>query len=254
MKPSSWLCILLISNNVASANCCGTSTKTNSASRSIVAPAAEVVSITNIAKVGWQVLASLERSVDARCALFVVSLRFGDNGTDDKEYYRDKLETACLGGWLFKSEIANAFHLVRVLDSDATDAELRKAVSASIALDEGSARDLFCDIVKDFSRPRSDVARQVEDGDYTSFMTQRERVLYIGVYTYFKAVLMQRFSRHLVEHVETDSPPSNETRKVWFDSNSYEKGCLPSDEEIDFVSSIVRNGRGDVSRHRDKQE
>ena len=234
LRPLVFFCGILLACKIIAIDYC----TTNLNIKEIRNQYSEGYPVTNVTKVGWQILSTLERSIDVGCELFIYSLRQCPQSSIDKEYCRKNLKEACLYGKLFTEDIRNAFRIVNVLKDDVYNSiELSKAISATVTLDEEKAREAFLDRVKMWTSPPATSNRK--NIDFKLWMTGKEQYENIVLYAYFKAVLLRTFSSYLEQDIKIDERASARILlKTW---NIREEDDVPSDDEIDFVLNVVTN-------------
>lgn len=229
------LCIVLVACSACAVDCSATNQAARDGEKSRLVQNA---SLTNIVRVGSFVLKTLERSIDEKCAIFIVSLRFIHQRTDTEEFCRTHLISACLSESSFKEEITKSLTMLWHLDANATDAQLQHAVLTFVSLDEDSARDDYYRLVAPMGCPPTSVFRRDKDDDYMRYMTEDEKYRYLLLYSYFKSKLLRSFSASF-ETVRPKSTLSEMKRAVNRSLSEASGSYAPSVEEIKFVLSIV---------------
>lgn len=218
------------------ADCC----KTNLYGKEVMTKYSEGFTVTNVTKVGWQILSTLEGAIDARCVLFLYSLRQCSPGSIDKEICRKKLKEACLYGRLFSVETENAFRVVRALEEGVYDqGELTKDISATVTLNEERAREEFYKRDKMWTSPP--LWSNSKNLEIKFWMTEKEQYENMMLYAYYKSILLKSFCNYLENKVLTDNKMFARFQLTSFDFS--DEDDMPSEDEISFVLSVI-NIRG----------
>jgi len=200
----------------------------------------EVIPVTNVTEVGWEILSTLEGSIDAHCALLVYLLRQHSEKSINKEDCQKKMIEADLYGNLFKRDVENAFRVARVLKEEVfIHAELELAVSASVILNGDKKRNELRERSTILTSPPSPTMRKDWDRDYKWWMNGKERYNHMLLCAYFKSVLMRVFLNHVGQNVKMDDTVLDGMRFV--KRSIRDQDVLPSNDDIDFVFYVVTN-------------
>jgi len=233
------LCTLCFTISVYCAESCPSNTVANG--RSVQHKQPTVMQATNMTEVAWKIFSGLERSVDVRCAILVVSARRHFQDPINKEYCKERLGDAELGADEFKLEIDNLF-------SDAINLQ-REGETYSEILNEitqyaNKPRDRLMDTYRQMCRPfltspptrdRYEFDRK-EILDVRDLMSVEEKYRHMLLYAHYKAILASTFERYLTQDLKMDENGS--VKAVWAEQK---KASGASDDEVNFLLSVITN-------------
>jgi hypothetical protein len=193
---------------------------------------------TNMSEVAWQILSGLERSIDVRCAILVVSFRRFARRPINKEDCKPRLSNADLGAAVFQSEMSDLFRYALALQQEG---EPSSEILKEITTYANKPRDRLMDTYRQMCRPfltspptrdRYEFDRK-EILDVRDLMSVEEKYRYMLLYAHFKTIFASTFERYLTQDLKMDENGSVKVVLKEYESSG------ASDDEVNFLLSVI---------------
>lgn len=238
MKRIIVLCTLCFAVSVYCAESCPSNTVANG--KSVQHKQPTIMQATNMSEVAWQILSGLERSIDVRCAILVVSVRQHFQDPINREYCKERLSDAELGSDEFQLEIDKLFSdAINLQREGEAYSEILKEITTYANKPRVRRMDTYRGMCRPFltSPPTLDRYEfdQKEILDVRDLMSAEEKYRYMLLYAHFKTILASTFERYLIQDLKLDANGS--VKVVWKEH----KSSGATDAEINFLLSVITN-------------
>lgn len=232
------LCMLGFAISAYCAERCPSNTLAKS--KSIQHKQTTALQATNMTEVAWQILSSLERSIDVRCAVLVVSFRRLDRGPINKEDCKLRLRNAELGAAVFQSEMSDMFCYAFALQQEReASSEILKEIASAAKIPQDrlmvTYRQMFRPFLTSPPTPDREEFDRQESKEVRDLMSIEEKYRYMLLYAHFKTILASTFVRYLTQDLKMDEKG---TVKILWEE---EKPIRASDDEVNFLLSVITN-------------
>lgn len=194
-----------------------------------------------IEAVEWQILTGLESTLDIQCALFILSIRYHENDKIDKDYWKQRLDSADLGEDNFCDvffELFDKFYRFQREEGSYTNAQRE----VSLAISRRSER--LYDDFRRRARPFQNGPLTLNDGslenpvDIMGALSTDEKKTFILIYTFFKKEFFHVYSKYFAQDKQADRF-FRKSELDWYESKAF--NSQPTTSEIEFLLALYKD-------------